>query len=87
MPLSRGLRQLRIQDLLEEPPEVCGHRRLLEGEVRQVSREGVRDSSREVKRSVQARTGRSGRARKQRCGAPCEQEISGLHPAQPGLLL
>ena len=43
VPLSRSLRQLRVQDLLAEPPEVRGHRRLLEGEVRQVSGEGLRD--------------------------------------------
>ena len=87
MPLSRSLRQLRIQDLLEEPAEVRGHRRLLEGEIRQVGGEGFRDSSREVERPVQERTGRAGRAGEQRGGAPGEQEITGLYPAQPGLLL
>ena len=81
MPLSRSLRQLRVQDLLAEPPEVRGHRRLLEGEVRQVRGEGFRDSRREVQWSVQARVGR------QAGGAPGEQEITGLYPAQSGLLL
>ena len=80
MPLSRSLRQLRIQDLLEEPAEVRGHRRLLEGEIRQVSSEGFGDSGGKVKWPVQARVG------SEAGGAPGEQEITGLHPAQSGLL-
>jgi len=40
VPLPRDIRELRAEDLLAQPPALCGDRQISEGEVRQVSCSG-----------------------------------------------